>query len=139
LHFSKFYSRIFNSLEFQKFWTYNCMVKNQKFKIAVTYFLLCQQKEGKRQYPWLWCTWSLRPLGSWVLTLELIGIQEPKVSSSVQSNFEFLLLIKIVIKFTKHFKRDCYYESGLRQWGSVTHQMAVPVPNISCCVLNHHN
>jgi hypothetical protein len=25
------------------------------------------------------------------------------------------------------------------QWGSVTHQMAVPVPSISCCVLNHHN
>jgi hypothetical protein len=26
-----------------------------------------------------------------------------------------------------------------RQWDSVTHQMAVPVPSISCCVLNHHN
>ncbi len=26
-----------------------------------------------------------------------------------------------------------------RQWGSVTHKMAVPVPNISCCILNHHN
>ncbi len=25
------------------------------------------------------------------------------------------------------------------QWGSVTHQMAVPVPSISCCVLNHHD
>ncbi len=25
------------------------------------------------------------------------------------------------------------------QWGSVTHQMAVPVPSISSCVLNHHN
>ncbi len=25
------------------------------------------------------------------------------------------------------------------QWGSVTHQMAVPVPSISCCVLNHPN
>ncbi len=25
------------------------------------------------------------------------------------------------------------------QWGSVTHQMAVPVPSIGCCVLNHHN
>ncbi len=25
------------------------------------------------------------------------------------------------------------------KWGSVTHQMAVPVPHISCCVLNHHN
>ncbi len=25
------------------------------------------------------------------------------------------------------------------QCGSVTHQMAVPVPSISCCVLNHHN
>ncbi len=25
------------------------------------------------------------------------------------------------------------------QWGSVTHQMAAPVPSISCCVLNHHN
>jgi len=25
------------------------------------------------------------------------------------------------------------------QWGSVTHQMAVPVPSISCGVLNHHN
>ncbi len=25
------------------------------------------------------------------------------------------------------------------KWGSVTHQMAVPVPSISCCVLNHHN
>jgi hypothetical protein len=25
------------------------------------------------------------------------------------------------------------------QWGSVTYQMAVPVPSISCCVLNHHN
>ncbi len=25
------------------------------------------------------------------------------------------------------------------QWGSVTHQMAVPVPCISCCFLNHHN
>ncbi len=24
-------------------------------------------------------------------------------------------------------------------WGSVIHQMAVPVPSISCCVLNHHN
>jgi hypothetical protein len=24
-------------------------------------------------------------------------------------------------------------------WGSVTHQMAVPVPSISCCVLNHIN
>ncbi len=28
----------------------------------------------------------------------------------------------------------CYY-----QWDSVTHHMAVPVPSISCCVLNHHN
>ncbi len=27
----------------------------------------------------------------------------------------------------------------LTQWGSVIHQMAVPVPSISCCVLNHHN
>ncbi len=27
----------------------------------------------------------------------------------------------------------------LSQWGSVTHQMAVPVPSIGCCVLNHHN
>ncbi len=27
----------------------------------------------------------------------------------------------------------------LRQWGSVTHKMAVPVPSISCCVLNHQN
>ncbi len=25
------------------------------------------------------------------------------------------------------------------QWGSVTHQMAVPVPSIHCCVLNHHD
>ncbi len=25
------------------------------------------------------------------------------------------------------------------QWGSVIHQMAVPVPSISCCILNHHN
>ncbi len=25
------------------------------------------------------------------------------------------------------------------QWGSVTHQMAVPVPSISCCVLNNNN
>ncbi len=25
------------------------------------------------------------------------------------------------------------------QCGSVTHQMSVPVPSISCCVLNHHN
>ncbi len=25
------------------------------------------------------------------------------------------------------------------QWDSVTHQMAVPIPSISCCVLNHHN
>jgi hypothetical protein len=25
------------------------------------------------------------------------------------------------------------------QWGSITHQMAVPVPSISCCVLNQHN
>jgi len=25
------------------------------------------------------------------------------------------------------------------QWGSVTQQMALPVPSISCCVLNHHN
>ncbi len=25
------------------------------------------------------------------------------------------------------------------QWGSVTHQMAVPVPTIRCCALNHHN
>ncbi len=25
------------------------------------------------------------------------------------------------------------------KWGSVTNQMAVPVPSISCCVLNHHN
>jgi hypothetical protein len=24
------------------------------------------------------------------------------------------------------------------KWGSVTHQMAVPVPRIGCCVLNHH-
>ncbi len=27
----------------------------------------------------------------------------------------------------------------LHQWGSFTHQMAVPVPSMSCCVLNHHN
>ena len=27
----------------------------------------------------------------------------------------------------------------VKQLGSVTHQMAVPVPSISCCVLNHHN
>ncbi len=27
----------------------------------------------------------------------------------------------------------------LLQWGSVIHQMAVPVPSISRCVLNHHN
>ncbi len=27
----------------------------------------------------------------------------------------------------------------LSEWGSVTHQMAVPVPSISCCVLNHHD
>ncbi len=25
------------------------------------------------------------------------------------------------------------------QWVSVTHQLAVPVPSISCCVLNHHD
>jgi hypothetical protein len=25
------------------------------------------------------------------------------------------------------------------EWDSVTHQMAVPIPSISCCVLNHHN
>jgi hypothetical protein len=25
------------------------------------------------------------------------------------------------------------------QWGSVTHQVAVPVPSISCRILNHHN
>ncbi len=25
------------------------------------------------------------------------------------------------------------------KWGYVTHQMAVPVPSISSCVLNHHN
>ncbi len=29
--------------------------------------------------------------------------------------------------------------NNVLQWGSVTHQMAVPVPSISCCVLNHHN
>ncbi len=28
---------------------------------------------------------------------------------------------------------------GYLRWGSVTHQMAVPVPSKSCCVLNHHN
>ncbi len=25
------------------------------------------------------------------------------------------------------------------QWGSVKHQMVVPVPSINCCVLNHQN
>jgi hypothetical protein len=29
--------------------------------------------------------------------------------------------------------------STMVEWGSVTHQMAVPVPSISCCVLNFHN
>jgi hypothetical protein len=27
----------------------------------------------------------------------------------------------------------------IEQSGSVTHQMAVPVPSISCCILNNHN
>ncbi len=29
--------------------------------------------------------------------------------------------------------------TAVEQWGSVTHQMAVPVPSISFCVLNHLN
>ncbi len=34
-----------------------------------------------------------------------------------------------------------YAEGGstMVEWGSVTHQMAVPVPSISCCVINLHN
>jgi hypothetical protein len=31
------------------------------------------------------------------------------------------------------------FKNVTREWVSVTHQMAVPVPSISCCVLNHHN
>ncbi len=35
---------------------------------------------------------------------------------------------------------SCYLQiNKFVQWGSVTHQMAVLVPSISCCVLNHHN
>jgi hypothetical protein len=39
-------------------------------------------------------------------------------------------------------KTFIYYRGGHwkgMQWGSVTHQMAVPVPSKSCCVLNHYN
>ncbi len=35
-------------------------------------------------------------------------------------------------------QRFLYYDQ-FKQWGSVTHQMAVPVPSIRCCVLNNHN
>jgi hypothetical protein len=35
---------------------------------------------------------------------------------------------------SKHYEFKC-----LMQWGSVIHQMAAPVPSMSCCVLNHRN
>ncbi len=30
-------------------------------------------------------------------------------------------------------------DSDSTKWGSVTHQIAVPVPSLRCCVLNHYN
>jgi len=49
-----------------------------------------------------------------------------------------MLKIQNILKFLKQFLKLCNWKSWT-VWGSVTHQMAVPVPRISCCVLNHHN
>ncbi len=47
---------------------------------------------------------------------------------------------QMVPEKSNNFKIDRYFKTfKLSQRGSVTHQMAVPIPSISCCVLNHHN
>ncbi len=60
----------------------------------------------------------------------------------------FLIRLVIFLNFIV-VKSDVLSESKIKmiqlqisnpiQLDSVTHQMAVPVPSISCCILNHHN
>ncbi len=42
-------------------------------------------------------------------------------------------------KSEKEAEKGKSFFKSIQQWGSVTHQMAVLVLHISCCVLNHHN
>ncbi len=43
------------------------------------------------------------------------------------------------IKGGSSYSLPFFKKLNVFQWGSITHLMAVPVPSISCCVLNHHN
>ncbi len=38
-----------------------------------------------------------------------------------------------------NFWLNSYFSSIFQKWGCFIHQLAIPVPSISCCVLNHHN
>jgi hypothetical protein len=61
---------------------------------------------------------------------------------TISTNFSNCLLffkkfpVPVFELATSRYRDEC---STSVQWGSVSHQMAVPVPSISYCVLNHHN
>ncbi len=52
-----------------------------------------------------------------------------------KSQYHFYLLIWA--DRVQHWKGK--RNKNKKKWGSVTHQMAIPIPSISCCVLKHHN
>ncbi len=83
-----------------------------------------------------------------LLTATALNKNEPKYETRCKS-----CSLKYPVKFwqkccwnrTASFALQCYAGTFAHctNWsvkgGSVTHQKAVPVPSISCCVLNHHN
>jgi hypothetical protein len=54
-------------------------------------------------------------------------------------NSYILLPLNVKISTTNKPSFQTTFLGKNGQLGSVTHQMAVPVPSISCCGLNHHN
>jgi len=65
------------------------------------------------------------------------------IFSNLSCYFPILQLIisqRLSLKRLHYFStQNTFQYLPILQWGSVTHQMAVPVPSITCCVLNHHN
>jgi len=61
--------------------------------------------------------------------------------ASLDKRFNILDIVDICgrIHTPLHFLLTSIIWSIFMQWGSVTHQMAAPVPSISWCVLNHYN
>ncbi len=94
-----------------------CFINKNK-NCQLSYSWLQTSQTGGQQYsdtshfsiPWYWChSWQSS------FTMIILFYYKPQVSSC-----------KLTLVHA-------------RTWGSVNHQMAEPVPSISCCVLNYHN